>query len=179
MSAADAVLFLDVDYRPLRVEPWTTAIGDLFNGKVEVIEYSRDKTIQGVTRTYPMPSVVRVVRRFKRDRIRIKFSRINIYARDKFQCQYCGQRFDTEDLTFDHVLPRCRGGKTTWENIVTACGGSDGCNARKGNLTPQEAGMPLLAKPRKPNWLPTITIRGMGTKNIPEEWKDYWTVGLG
>jgi 5-methylcytosine-specific restriction endonuclease McrA len=114
------VLFLDADWQPLRVEHWTRAITDLFLGKVEVIEYSRDHTIKAVSREMQMPAVVRVLRRFRRDRQAIRFSRVNIYARDRFTCQYCGQRMDTEDLTFDHVVPRAAGGKTTWENIVTA-----------------------------------------------------------
>jgi 5-methylcytosine-specific restriction endonuclease McrA len=91
--------------------------------------------ITGVGRTFPLPSVVRVVRRFKRDRVRIRFSRLNIYARDGFTCQYCAVRFATEDLTFDHVLPRSRGGVTSWENIVTCC---IACNAAKADRTPRK-----------------------------------------
>src|SRR6185369_2082010 len=97
----DDFLFLDVDWQPLRIEPWTRAITDLFLGKVEVIEHSRDHTIRGATRELPMPAVVRVLRRFRRDRQAIRFSRVNIYTRDGFACQYCDQRMDTEDLTFD------------------------------------------------------------------------------
>ena len=144
-----AVLFLDHDYLPLRVESWQRAICDLFLGKVEVIEYSRDRTIQGIDRKHPMPSVVRVLRRFRRDRIRIRFSRVNIYTRDRFVCQYDGQRYPTEDLTFDHVLPRSRGGRNEWTNTVAACGR---CNNRKGDRTPGEARMPLLVRPYAPTW---------------------------
>ena len=115
------VLFLDSDWQPLRVEPWTRAITDLFLGKIEVIEYSRDRTIKGVGREYPMPAVVRLLRRFRRDRQAIKFSRLNIYTRDRFTCQYCGLQLLAEDLTFDHVVPRSAGGRTAWDNIVTAC----------------------------------------------------------
>src|SRR5258708_5060847 len=119
MNANTGVLVLDVDFRPLRVAHWQTVICDYFlGGKLEVIEYSRDRTIKGVKQDYPMPSVVRVLKRFKRDRLALKFSRLNIYARDGFTCQYCAVRFATEDLTFDHVMPRSRGGKTCWENIV-------------------------------------------------------------
>lgn len=166
-----AVLFLDAEYRPLRVETWQRAICDLWLGKVEMIEQSRDRTIKCATGEVPMPSVVRVLRRFKRDRMRIKFSRLNIYARDRFVCQFCAQRFAAEDLTFDHVLPRSRGGKTTWENIVTACGA---CNSVKGDRTPEQAGMRLLAKPRKPQWLPTVTVR-MDASRVPPEWGAYWS----
>lgn len=172
MSAA--VLVLDVDFRPLRVDDWKRAFADVMLGKQEVIEYSRDRTIQGVSRTYPMPSVVRLLRRFKRDRIRIKFSRLNIYARDGFVCQYDGRRYATEDLTFDHVVPRSRGGKTCWENIVACC---VGCNAEKADRTPQEAGMKLLRAPRKPHALPTVTVK-MDATRIPPEWAGYWSDAL-
>lgn len=169
-----AVLFLDAEWRPLRIEPWQRAIADFFLGKVEVIEYSRDRTIRGATRSYPMPSVVRLVSHFKRERIRIKFSRLNINARDGFACQYCGARQMTEDLTFDHVVPRSRGGRTTWENIVTCCAQ---CNVEKANRTPAEAGMALLSRPRKPRYLPAVQVK-MGKNSIPEEWRPYWSATL-
>jgi 5-methylcytosine-specific restriction endonuclease McrA len=168
------VLFLDNDWQPLRVEPWTRAVCDLFLGKVEVIEYSRDRTIKAVSREYPMPAVVRVLRRFRRDRQAIRFSRVNIYARDAFTCQYCEQRKDTEDLTFDHVVPRASGGKTTWENIVTCC---VPCNRSKADRTPEQAGLRLRRRPGKPRYLPVVTVR-MDRRQVPEEWRPYWNVTL-
>ena len=168
------VLVLDIGMRPLRVEPWQRAICDLFLGKVEVVEYSRDRTIQGASRAWPLPSVVRVVRHFKRERIRVRFSRLNIYARDGFVCQYCAVRFPSEELTFDHVTPRSRGGTTTWENIVTCC---IPCNRQKADRTPAEAGMRLRCKPRRPAYLPSISVK-MDTRQIPAEWAPYWTATL-
>jgi 5-methylcytosine-specific restriction endonuclease McrA len=168
------VLFLDIDWQPLRVEPWTRAVTDLFLGKVEVIEYSRDRTIKAVTHEVPMPAVVRVLRRFRRDRQAIRFSRLNIYTRDAFTCQYCGERLDTEELTFDHVLPRAGGGRTTWENIVTCC---VPCNQGKANRTPEQAGMRLRRRPTKPRYLPTVTVL-MDRRRVPEEWRPYWNVAL-
>jgi 5-methylcytosine-specific restriction endonuclease McrA len=167
----EAVLYLDVDYRRLRVEHWHRAVSDVVVGKAEVVEYSRDRTIRGVGQDYPMPSVVRILRRFKRDRIRVKFSRLNIYARDGFVCQYCARRFPTEDLTFDHVQPRSRGGVTRWENIVTCC---VSCNAEKADRTPAEAGMRLLRSPTKPHILPAIMVK-MDATRIPDEWRGYWS----
>jgi len=169
-----AVLFLDCDWQPMRVESWTRAVTDLFLGKIEVVEYSRDRTIKGVNREYPMPAVVRVLRRFRRDRVAIKFSRINIYTRDRFACQYCGARFDAEDLTFDHVVPRSAGGRTSWENIVTAC---MPCNASKANRTPREASMSLLRRPVKPRFLPIVSVQ-MDVRHVPEEWRPYWSTPL-
>jgi 5-methylcytosine-specific restriction endonuclease McrA len=169
-AATQPVLFLDAEWRPLRIDSWQDAIVDFFLGKVEVVEYSRDRTITGVDRSYPLPSVVRVVRRFKRERVRIRFSRLNIYARDGFTCQYCAVRCATEDLTFDHVLPRSRGGATSWENIVTCC---IACNAGKADRTPEEARMKIRRKPRRPTFLPSITVRMGGA--VPEEWRPYWS----
>lgn len=168
------VLFLDNDWQPLRVEPWTRAITDLFLGKIEVIEYSRDRAIKGIGRDYPMPAVVRLLRRFRRDRQAIRFSRLNIYTRDRFTCQYCGVQLLAEDLTFDHVVPRAAGGRTAWDNIVTAC---VPCNSRKGSRTPQQASMTLLRKPVKPRYLPTVTVK-MDGRHVPQEWRPYWNVTL-
>jgi 5-methylcytosine-specific restriction endonuclease McrA len=169
-----AVLVLDVGMQVLRVEPWQKAICDVFLGKVEVIEYSKDRTIQGANRTWPLPSVVRTLKRFKRERIKVKFSRLNVYTRDDFRCQYDGQRYPTEELTYDHVNPRARGGKTTWENIVTAC---VECNKRKADKTLEQSGMRLLKQPKKPAFLPVVSVK-MDTRNVPEEWKPYWTAVL-
>jgi len=170
-----AVLVLDVDWRPLRVEAWQKVICDVFLGKIEVVHYSADKTIRGTTREYQMPSVVRVLRRFRRDKQAIKFSRLNIYARDAFTCQYCRQAFATEELTFDHVHPRSRGGRTEWTNIVTCC---VDCNAAKADRTPAEAGMQLARAPKKPKWLPAIEVRDMDRRRVPEEWAPYWSATL-
>jgi 5-methylcytosine-specific restriction endonuclease McrA len=169
------VLFLDAEMRPLKIAPWTRAITDLFLGKVEVVEYSRDRTIRGVHETRPMPSVVRVVRHFRRDKIRIKFSRLNVYARDRFVCQYCVKQFMTEDLTFDHVVPRAAGGRTTWENIVTCC---VPCNSAKADRTPAQAGMKLHKVPKKPHWLPSVTEKRLNRESLPSEWQNYWFDGL-
>lgn len=169
-----AVLFLDSSYRPLRVESWKRAITDLCLGKVEVIEYSRDKTIQGASRSYPLPAVVRLLRHFKRDRLPVKFSRLNIYTRDSFRCQYCGETAPTEELTFDHVVPRAQGGKTVWNNIVTCC---QPCNRRKDNRTPQQARMKLRKQPVKPTWLPRVSVK-INRRDVPEEWQPYWTATL-
>ena len=172
MSAA--VLVLDVQYRPLVVESWQRAITGVFTGKTEVVEYSKDRTIKGASREYPMPMVVRVLRSFKRDKLRIKFYRLNVYARDNFTCQYCGVRFMSEDLNLDHVLPQSRGGKTCWENIVASC---VPCNRTKSDRTPEQAGMPLLRRPKKPSYLPMITVK-MDIKNVPPEWQPYWSTEL-
>lgn len=86
----------------------------------------------------------------------VRFSRRNIFERDRNTCQYCGKRVSKCDLTLDHVVPRSRGGRDSWENLVLAC---VPCNVRKGNRTPEEAHMPLIRKPSKPSWLPKLGTR--------------------
>jgi 5-methylcytosine-specific restriction endonuclease McrA len=171
-ATASPVLFLDAGMRKLRVASWQEAITDLFLDKVEVIVYySDDRTIRTVNREFKIPAVVRVLNAFKRERMPVKFSRLNIHLRDDFVCQYCRNRFHTEALTFDHVLPRSRGGKTTWENIVSAC---KPCNRQKADNTPEEAGMKLLRRPRKPPFLPSITV-DIDVRKHPSEWKGFWS----
>lgn len=86
----------------------------------------------------------------------VPFTRRNVFARDDHRCQYCGRKFSRQELTIDHVLPRSRGGRDTWENLVLAC---VKCNVRKGSRTPDEAGMPLVRKPTRPRWLPKLGTR--------------------
>ncbi|MBL9128224.1 MAG: HNH endonuclease [Verrucomicrobiales bacterium] len=109
----------------------------------------------------------------------VKFTRHNIFERDKNTCQYCGRVFERKDLNLDHVVPRDRGGPTTWENIVCSC---IPCNTRKGNRTPQEAGLRLVRKPRRPKWRPFLHVQ----LGLPahDQWKHfidlaYWNVELG
>jgi len=109
----------------------------------------------------------------------VKFTRHNVFERDKNTCQYCGKVFDRVDLNLDHVLPRDRGGQTTWENIVCSC---IPCNTKKGNRLPHEAGMLLIRKPKRPKWRPFVNI---SVSNHPHDsWKHfldlaYWNVELG
>ncbi|MEW6666972.1 MAG: HNH endonuclease [Thermodesulfobacteriota bacterium] len=169
------VLLLNITYEPLKIINWKKAVTLLCLGKVEVIEES-DHTVRSVSFTIKLPSVVRLLRMVRRPRGAIRFSRQNIYARDRYQCQYCGDRFSTEDLTYDHVLPKSRGGRTRWENIVTCC---VECNRKKGGRTPGEAGMRLIRTPARPDWVPALRIT-IGFHKIPERWRDYlyWNVEL-
>src|SRR5438552_3781568 len=117
----ELTLLLNATYEPLRVLNWQKAITLLWQGKVEVLEVY-DREIHGVSVTIKLPSVIRLLKMIKiRDAHRsVKFSRINIFTRDGYRCQYCRRKYRTEDLTFDHVIPIAKGGKKTWENIVTA-----------------------------------------------------------
>ena len=164
-------LVLDPGYQPHRIVSWQRAVTMLFEGKVEVIE-EYDQDIRSVSITIKMPAVVRLLRRIRGRKKAVKFSRINVMTRDKFRCQYCGRKLPMRQLNYDHVVPRSRGGRTVWENIVTSC---YRCNDRKGGRTPAEAGMRLRTRPVKPRSLPFVTLR-FNTESIPDAWASwvYW-----
>lgn len=171
-GAATATLLLSQSYEPIKVISWQRAFTLLTLGKVEVLE-EYDHPIRAVSLVFKMPAVVRLLRAFRRHEKPVKFSRVNIYARDKYRCQYCGTRAPISELTYDHVIPRSQGGQTTWTNIVTSC---YECNRCKANRTPEQASMKLRAKPVQPRWIPAVTIR-ISTTSMPEAWRDYlyWT----
>ena len=101
----------------------------------------------------------------------VRFSRVNIYARDLNTCQYCKRHMTRSKLNLDHVVPRSQGGKSTWENVVCCC---RDCNRRKGGRTPGQAGMSLLRRPRKPRWSPVLSILG-GRERHPD-WRPFLSV---
>jgi 5-methylcytosine-specific restriction endonuclease McrA len=171
----EQVLLLNITYEPLKVINWKRALTLFLLGKVEVLEeYGRE--IHSVSFAIKLPSVVRLLRMVNRPNSPIKFSRQNIYARDKYRCQYCGAKFPSEELNYDHIIPKSRGGKTEWTNIVTCC---VQCNRKKGGRTPKEARMTLIRKPVRPTWLPALKIT-IGYREIPNSWRDYlyWNVEL-
>jgi 5-methylcytosine-specific restriction endonuclease McrA len=171
----EQVLLLNITYEPLKVINWKKAIKLLLLDKVEVLEeYTQE--IHSVSFTVKLPSVVRLLWMAKRPKTPVKFSRQNIYARDKYRCQYCGKQFPSEDLTYDHVIPKSGGGRTKWANIVTSC---IKCNRKKGGRTPAEAHMKLVRRPAEPKWLPVLRVT-VGFREIPHSWRDYlyWNVEL-
>ncbi len=173
----EQTLLLNASYEPLKVVHWRKAITLLCQGKVEVISVY-DREIHAVSITFRLPSVIRLLRyiRLKRRFDYVPFSRANIYARDQYTCQYCGETLQMSDLTFDHVMPVAQGGSKDWENIVTCC---ISCNRRKGGRTPAEADMHLIRTPRRPGSAPAMRIT-IGLRNAPESWRDYlyWNVEL-
>jgi len=173
----ERTLLLNATFEPLKVISWQKAITLLTQGKVEVIDFY-DRDIRGVSITFRLPSILRLLKlvKIKRACKEVRFSRANMYQRDKFTCQYCKTRYPAEDLTFDHVIPQVQGGQATWENIVTAC---LRCNNRKGGRTPREAGMRLIRQPVKPRWIQVATLT-FGIKNAPLSWRDYlyWNIEL-
>lgn len=173
----ERTLLLNATFEPLNVISWRKAITLLTQGKVEVIDFY-DRDIRGVSITFRLPSILRLLKlvKIKRACKGVRFSRANIYQRDKYTCQYCKAGYPAEDLTFDHVIPQVQGGQATWENIVTAC---LRCNNRKGGRTPREAGMRLIRQPVKPRWIQVATLT-IGIKNAPLSWRDYlyWNIEL-
>lgn len=169
-------LVLSQGYEPLKVVSWQRAITLLTLGKVEVVEEYDDYHIRSTYLVIKMPAVVRLVNAFRRKKKPVKFSRINIYGRDKYRCQYCNVRVTLETGTYDHVVPRAQGGQTVWKNIVTAC---EPCNTRKANRTPLEAGMRLRVKPVQPKAVPVQMLR-LRSASAPDQWRDYlyWTGAL-
>ena len=124
---------------------------------------------------FRLPSVVSLKDFVDQDRSPA-FTRFNLFLRDQFACQYCG--IGGGDMTFDHVIPRSRGGRTTWENIVTACAP---CNLRKGGRTPAEAGMPPRSRPERPSaWRLQALGRRFPPHYLHESWLDYlyWDIEL-
>ena len=166
----EQTLLLNATYEPLKVVSWKKALVLFFQGKVEVLEeYNRE--IHSISLTVKLPSVVRLLYRIHtaHGHRQVKFSRVNIFTRDKYACQYCGKKCRTEELTFDHLVPIAKGGRKTWENIVTAC---VRCNHVKSGRTPEEAGMKLIKKPHRPKWSPSITVT-IGIRHTPETRRAY------
>ena len=164
-------LVLDMGYQPINAVPFTRALTYIAKGKVDVLQNYE----LPIHPKWQMPAVVRLTHWISPHKHRVKFSRQNVLARDRWRCQYCGERQPGTDLTFDHVVPRSRGGRTEWENIVMAC---VDCNSRKRNRTPVEAGMRLRSKPARPTWLPVFNITLGQIHQVPPEWRDYWTVEI-
>lgn len=137
----------------------------LFKTKAEIVANNNGKVISSVNSKIPIPSIIRLSRYIHIPKKKIELSRKNILRRDNFQCQYCG--ITSNNLTIDHIIPKSRGGTDSWDNLVAAC---NSCNNKKGNQTPEEAGLKLLHKPRKPNHI--LFIRSLAGK-IYEDWKPY------
>jgi 5-methylcytosine-specific restriction endonuclease McrA len=163
-------LVLNATFEPLHIVTWQKAMQLLFQGKVEVVEDS-EKEIRTVRFTMKIPAVLRLLHYvpLKKKKQIVRFSRANIFIRDKNTCQYCGHQFGKTHLTLDHVIPIVQGGKKCWENIVTAC---KPCNQKKGGRTPTQAGLHLIRKPRRPHWLPATGL-SVGVAVTPERWKIY------
>lgn len=161
-------LLLSPWFVPIRVLRWQDAVKMRYEQTADVVaEYSEE--IRSPSVVWKVPAVMRLRRMGKQNKRGIRFSRTNVYLRDRYSCQYCGGKFEPRDLSYDHVVPRSAGGRTDWENIVTAC---RTCNVRKGSKTCDEAGMFPLNRPVKPKVLPVSGPR-IARESVPEEWLPY------
>ncbi|NEX92173.1 HNH endonuclease [Caulobacter sp. 17J65-9] len=171
-------LVLNADYRPLSyyplsLWPWQEVVKAVFQDRVDVVS-TYDKVVRSPSTEFLLPSVVSLKAYVDQDRSPA-FTRFNLFLRDSFACQYCGSG---AELTFDHVMPRSRGGRTTWENIVAACAP---CNLRKGGRTPREADMHPASRPHRPSM---FELQDLGRRFPPhylhESWLDYlyWDIEL-
>lgn len=161
------VLILNRSYLPIHVTSVRRAFCLLYQGVARAVneQYQtfdfdswsalsvsvRDESVGLVNRVIRIPRVIVLVGFDRVPKRHVRFSRYNIYARDKSTCQYCGRRLPRHELNLDHVIPRSRGGTSIWENVVCSC---QVCNRRKGGKSPQEANMTLLRRPYKPKWTP-------------------------
>lgn len=140
-----AVLVLNQNYEPINVCNARRAFTLLDRGKAEVLEHGRG-CLHSPSAVFPLPSVIRLMYLIKRPRPQMRLTRREVFMRDRFTCQYCGRQ--ARELTIDHVFPRHRGGRHTWENLVAAC---KSCNHRKAGRTPSEARMRLAQQPFRPH----------------------------
>jgi 5-methylcytosine-specific restriction endonuclease McrA len=160
------VLVLNATFEPINVCTVRRAAVLVLKERAEIVEHSR-WALHSESVTLPRPVVIRLVTYVKipRDAHRRKITRRAVFARDSWTCQYCGHARGT--LTVDHVIPRSKGGSSTWENIVTCCAP---CNRRKGNREPRQASMRLRRRPHAPS--PTIFVH-VATPTIPSAWQQY------
>ena len=165
-SAMDTheVLVLNNDYEPLNICSLCRALGLIMVGKVETL-HQNGHSIRTGHGLLDAPSVIRMRYHVKRPMPVLKLSRYTILARDRYRCQYCGAT--ARDLTIDHIMPRSMGGSASWENLVACC---RRCNLRKAHKTVAQAGMKLLRPPRRPRYVPYISL----TKYLKAIHNDLW-----
>ena len=165
--------FRPLSYYPLSLWPWQEVVKAVFQDRVDVVS-TYDKVVRSPSIEFALPSVVSLKHYVEQDRSPA-FTRFNLFLRDSFCCQYCGS---PSELTFDHLIPRSKGGRTTWENIVTACAP---CNLRKGGRTPREAAMHPGRSPHRPSM---FELQDQGRRFPPhylhQSWLDYlyWDIEL-
>lgn len=165
--------YTPLSYYPLSLWPWQTAIKAVFLDRVDVVE-SYDREVHSPSWAMRIPSVI-ALKQYVKPSEYPAFTRFNLFLRDRFCCQYCGIN---KDLTFDHVVPRRLGGKTTWENVATACAP---CNLKKGGRTPKQAHMPLYVQPIRPtSWQLQVHGKSFPPNHLHDSWRDwlYWDVEL-
>lgn len=158
----DLATVVDEDYRVYDFETW------------KELSTEMDRSPQGFVHTaafrLAVPDVIALKHYDKLPPLQVKFTRRNIYEHYDYRCCYCGERFKTDRLNLDHVVPRSRSGRTDWTNVVTAC---IGCNTRKANKLPEEANMALLIKPSKPRWRGPMSLMMRPGVRVRASWQKF------
>ena len=183
-----SVLVLNRVYLPVHVTTVRRAFTLIYQGTAKAVDESYqtfdfpswvergvvngEDRIGTTTGVVPIPRVVVLMHFDRMPKRHIRFSRSNIFSRDKFTCQYCGDRPTRAELNLDHVVPRAQGGRTTWENVVTC---SVPCNRHKGGRTPVQARMALVRRPNRPRWSPLLSA-AQGVKRY-SEWRPFLSTG--
>lgn len=163
MITTTKVLVLSQSYEPLSITSARKAILLVFSGKADIIDES-DDYVHSVSYSFKMPSIIKLKSRPKFNPFTlVELNRKNIFRRDNYTCQYCNS---TENLTIDHVIPKSRGGKSTWENLVTAC---HSCNNKKDNKSLKDVGMQLKTEPKRLHYVHFLARK----KSICDSWKPY------
>jgi 5-methylcytosine-specific restriction endonuclease McrA len=181
------VLVLNRSYLPVHVTTVRRAFSLLYQGiaravneQYETFDFeswaelsvrTQDDSIGVVGGLIRVPRVILLCAFDRVPKRHVRFSRINIYARDRNTCQYCGRKFPRAEINLDHVIPRSQGGRSTWENVVCSC---LDCNRRKGGRTPEQAGLRLVRSPVKPRWTPVTGVLG-GRDGYPE-WRPFLSI---
>ena len=173
-AIGNPALVLNADFRPLSYYPlslcsWQDTIKSVFLKRVSIIE-SYDQEVHSPTITLKLPSVI-ALKDYVMPKRQPAFTRFNVFLRDNFTCQYCNHRYSANELTFDHLTPRCMKGKTTWHNVVSAC---TNCNLKKGRRILKQINMKLFRIPSRPT---SIQLQNNG-RNFPpnflhDSWRDY------
>jgi len=173
-TSGNPALVLNADFRPLSYYPlslcsWQVAIKAVFLKRVSVIE-NYEKEVHSPSTTFKLPSVI-ALKDYVTSLRKPAFTRFNVFLRDNFTCQYCQNKFSANELTFDHLIPKCLNGKTVWTNVVSAC---TACNLKKGRKLITQGEMSLV----KPPFKPSATQLQNNGRNFPpnylhKSWRDY------
>lgn len=180
--ANQRVLVLNRNFQPVHITTVRRAFALLYMGAARAMgpDYSlfdferwaqldatsAERVIRTVRQSIVVPQVILLTEYERLPQLHIRLSRAHVYARDGYQCQYCGQTPERAQLNLDHVIPRSRGGRTTWDNVVCSC---LLCNTRKGARTPGEAGMSLRKTPTRPHWHPPLRL----AETLPLAWQPF------
>ncbi len=162
-------LILDQNWQPVQILPWKRAFCLLYTERAQMLE-RYDAQARSVSNAFPIPAVLRILGKLPEHGRAARFSRLNVFTRDRGRCQYCGTKEAFTNLTLDHVIPRAQGGKSSWTNVVSAC---FPCNHTKADRTPEQAGFLLRTKPVRPSWAALTAIRGFLCADPHPTWTNY------